>query len=130
LLGTTEVGHQLFTVANRIDDFELVRQGGGPEFLDSCLIHETRVEIADQLLVAAWSGLCARRGIDDRLEMLFDGVLQGREGSVVRFIRRNLGPGQPGTVYEPVQIILRPHTAVEILKYHAGAACGRNRRLG
>ena len=121
-LRTTDVLENRSGIVYGVDAIKLFLQRREPSLLDALLVHVGGVKITKFLTIRTGGLLrVSCRSFGERAQRSDRIVLEFAEGTVVGAICRNLGRGEPSATGEAVQIILRPHGAIEAGKIQARA---------
>ena len=122
----------LAAIVDRLDARELFGQRLGSQRLERGLVHETGVQIGDLALIRIGGvDRCLQR-VNQCVQLLLHAIVDQDELVVTALVCRNLETVDPLAVDVPVQIVLRPHTVIEILRLESGhqgrSGRGRGRR--
>lgn len=102
-----------------VDARQLICQGAQSARLDRRFIEEAGVEITDLLRVRSGGSVGLGRFFEDVVQIALRAVFQQGERSVIGAIGRNRGVRQPLAIPVTIEVILRSHGLVEVLRAHA-----------
>ena len=103
-----------------VDRRQLLEQRGQPPRPDGVLVHETRVQVADALLIRALGSMGVGRFGDEVADLFLGAVVERPEGAVGRPVAGDLVLGEPAAVDVTEQIVLRPRVAVDVPQIDSG----------